>query len=258
MFNNQTILVTGASMGIGESVARELARRGADLILAARSEELLKQISESLPCPHPARYFRCDFSDPAAVAALGEKILATGKLDGIVHNAGVGMYGEFGKLSDVEVRRLFEINFFSILSLTRSLLPLLQKSPRARILTVSSVIGWRAIPRLSAYCASKGAINLFVEALRVELAAHGISLTNAYPGRTATGFSQNAMSVGWKPFSTEGGGTPPDKVARRLVRAFHKGKRDEFVSFSNRALIWLNFFFPWFIDWGLGRYFRNR
>lgn len=253
---NQTILVTGASMGIGEYIARALSTEGAQLILTARSTPLLEKLKAELPTP--AQCLPCDFSDPGAVAALAQQILQLGKLDGIVHNAGVGLYGKFEDQDEAMMRRLFEINFFSVLTLTRRLLPLLKKSPSPRVMTVSSVVGWRGISRLSVYCASKGAINLFVEALRMELAESGICLTNGYPGRTATAFSQNAESVGWRPFSTETGGTPPIKVARRLVHAFCRGKRDEFVTLSNRALIWLNFFCPRLIDWSLGRYFKNR
>lgn len=255
----RSILITGASMGIGESLAREMARQGADLILVARSEALLKKLCQELQSSGTTcRYFTCDLAQASEVEDLGEKILALGQLDGIVHNAGVGIYGEFSHLSDLDIRGLFEINFFSILSLTRILLPLLKNSPVPRILTVSSVVSWRGIPRMSPYCASKAALSLFVESLRVELKKHRIKLINTYPGQTRTDFSVNAKSKGWRPFSTEGSGTPPAKVAKKLVRAYIRGKRDEYVSLSNRMLIWLNFFFPKLLDWSLEKYFRNR
>jgi short-subunit dehydrogenase len=257
--SGKTILVTGASMGIGESLAREFSKAGAHLILTARSKKELQSLSVELQkTGRSCIYIPCDLSKPQEVQELAEKILELGPLDGIVHNAGLGLYGEFESIEDADIRYLFEVNFFSILSLTRLLLPLLKRSPQATVMMVSSVISWRAIPRLGPYCASKAALNLFTEALRIELRKYSIRLLMAYPGRTQTAFSINAKSTGWRPFSSETGGISADHVAKKLLRAFAKGKRDEFVSLGNRLLIWLNFLFPRIIDRGLERYFRKR
>ncbi|MCC6273255.1 MAG: SDR family NAD(P)-dependent oxidoreductase [Deltaproteobacteria bacterium] len=253
------ILITGASMGIGEALARELAGRGAELLLVARSEDRLRALCDELRrAGAPCEYLAADLTKPEQVATLVEKILSQGRLDGVAHNAGAGLYGAFEQYAETDVRELFELNFFSVLTLTRGLLPLLKKSPRPTLLLVSSIVSWRAIARLSVYSASKSALNGFAEALRVELKRDGIRVVNSYPGRTRTPFSANAKSFGWRPFSTERSGMSPEKVARKLARAYVRGKRDEFVSWSNRLLVWGNFFFPKLIDWGLGRYFRNK
>jgi short-subunit dehydrogenase len=248
----KTILLTGASMGIGYALAPLLAEAGARLILTARSEAKLKSLAEKLP---EATYLICDLAEPSQAEALAEQILSRGTLDGIIHNAGVGLYGELETLEQTDVRHLFEINFFSILHLTRRLLPLLKRSPQGRVVMISSVVSWRSIPRMSVYCASKAALNSFTEAVRVELTGTGIRLVNVYPGRTRTDFSLNAKSTGWRPFSTETGGDSAEKVAQKIVRAYLKGKRDEYVSLSNRLLIWGNFLFPGLIDWGLEKFF---
>ncbi|KAB2841143.1 SDR family NAD(P)-dependent oxidoreductase [bacterium] len=255
----QRILITGASMGIGEALAREFSASGAELLLVARSEDRLRALCEELRGSNiPCEYLVADLSRPEQVSTLIEKILAQGRLDGIVHNAGVGLYGAFEQYAEVDVRELFEINFFSVLTLTRGLLPLLKKARRPTLLLVSSIVSWRAIARLSVYSASKSALNGFAEALRVELKPEGVRVVNSYPGRTRTPFTANAKSFGWRPFSTERSGMPPEAVARKLARAYARGKRDEFVCLSNRLLIWLNFFFPRAIDYGLSRYFKNR
>ncbi|MCC7344631.1 MAG: SDR family NAD(P)-dependent oxidoreductase [Deltaproteobacteria bacterium] len=255
----QRILITGASMGIGEALAREFAARGAELLLVARSEGKLRALCEELRrMGTPCEYLVADLTKPEQVASLVEKILAQGRLGGVLHNAGAGLYGAFERYAEADVRELFELNFFSVLALTRGLLPLLKKSPRPTLLLVSSIVSWRAIARLSVYSASKSALNGFAEALRVELKPDGIRVVNTYPGRTRTPFSANAKSFGWRPFSTERSGTPPEQVARKLARAYVGGKRDEFVSWSNRLLVWGNFFFPKLIDWGLGKYFQNK
>ncbi|HCU23919.1 MAG TPA: short chain dehydrogenase [Deltaproteobacteria bacterium] len=247
-----TILITGASRGIGAALARELAKDDVELLLVARNAEDLKSLAAELQARGTrCECLPCDLSRPEDVAALAETVAARPKLDGLIHNAGIGLYGKLESLREADMRELFEINFFSVLTLTRRLLPLLKQSPLPRILLVSSVVSWRAIAGLGVYCASKFALNGFAEALRVEVAPHGIKVVNTYPGRTRTNFSTAAKSDGWKPFAVDHRGISPEKVARKLARAYRKGKRDEFVSFSNRLLIWANFCFPRLVDWGL-------
>lgn len=256
-FIGQTIVLTGASEGIGAALVEPLATAGANLVLVARSQEKLKALAEKYAQGSQSiQVLPCDFSQPAEVNSLIENLKQLPRLDGIIHNAGMGMYGKFNEMPEVEVRRLFEVNFFSIQKINRELLPQLKQSPQGRLVFLSSVIGWRAIPRIAYYCATKAALNLYAEALRVELADTPIKVINVYPGRTKTNFSINAYSQGWRPFSTEWGGTPVKKVADKIIRAYQKGKRDEYVLLSNRFLIWLNFFFPKLIDWGLKKFIK--
>ncbi|MCE9625268.1 MAG: SDR family NAD(P)-dependent oxidoreductase [Deltaproteobacteria bacterium] len=255
----QRILITGASMGIGAAVARAFARQGAELLLVARSEEKLKNLLSEISADSPgSAYLTADLTQPEDVENLVQRLLLEGRLDGVVHNAGAGNYNTFAAVSEHELRELFELNFFSVFTLTRGLLPLLKRSPRATVLTVSSIVAWRAIPRMSVYSATKAALSAFAESLRIDLAPDGIRVVDVYPGRTRTDFTANAKSEGWKPFSTESEGATPERVAARILRAYVKGKRDEFVSFSNRLLIWGNFLFPSVIDWSMKRYFRGK
>ncbi len=245
-------------MGIGEHLAREFANHGASLILVARSADKLKTLSEELSSLAPCRFEPCDLGETEAVKNLLQRLQSLDRLDGLVLNAGVGLYGKFESTEEKDIRHLFEVNFFSYLALIQGLLPALQKGREPRIMTVSSIVSWRAIARLSAYSASKSALNGFVEALRVELKPHGIAITNAYPPRVRTDFTANAKSSGWRPFDTDKGGQAPEVTARRMVRAYLRGKRDAYLSFSNRLLLWGNFLFPGLIDWGLERYFKKQ
>lgn len=245
-------------MGIGEHIAREFAAQGASLILVARSADRLKTLSDELNSLAPCRFESCDLGEPEAVKSLPQRLEKLEKLDGLVLNAGIGLYGNFDSVEESDIRRLFEVNFFSQLSLIRGLLPTLKKGRKPRILTVSSIVSWRAIPRLSAYSASKSALNGFFEALRVELKPHGIGVTNTYPPRVRTDFSDNAKSTGWRPFSTESSGQDPKVTAKRIVRAYLRGKRDAYLSVGNRLLLWMNFLCPALIDWGLEKYFRKQ
>ena len=245
-------------MGIGAHLAREFAGHGANLILVARSADKLQALTEELNSLAPCRFEACDLGEPEAVKSLLQRVQNLDRLDGLVLNAGIGLYGKFENTEERDIRRLFEVNFFSYLTLIRGLLPALKKSRSPRIMTVSSIVGWRAIARLSTYSASKSALNGFVEALRIELKPQGIAITNTYPPRVRTDFTANAKSSGWRPFATDSGGQAPELTAKRMVRAYLRGKRDAYISLSNRLLIWGNFLFPGLIDWGLERYFRKQ
>lgn len=245
-------------MGIGEHLAREFAGHGASLILVARSADKLQALTEELNSMAPCRFEACDLGEPEAVKGLLQRLRNLDRLDGLVLNAGIGLYGKFEDTEERDIRRLFEVNFFSYLALVRGLLPALKKGQAPRVMTVSSIVSWRAIARLGTYSASKSALNGFVEALRIELMPHGIAITNTYPPRVRTDFTANARSSGWRPFATDQAGQDPRVTAKRMVRGYLRGKRDVYLSFSNRALIWGNFLFPWLIDWGLDQYFRRQ
>lgn len=254
------IVLVGASMGIGAALAQALANPKHHLVLIARSETRLAALCRSLETQGAtARYFCCDLSQPAEVERLAAQLLAhLDRIDGFIYNAGIGLYGPFEQLEGQDMREMFEVNFFALEGLTRALLPLLKKSRHATVMTVSSIVSWRSIPHLGLYCASKAALNAWVEALRIELKAYGIRIVNTYPGRTQTDFFKNAKTRGWTPLARQLKGATPEAVAKKLVKAYLRGKRDEYVSWGNRLLRGFNFFCPSFFDWLLAYYFRRR
>ncbi len=260
-FTGKTYLITGASMGIGESLVRELSSRGAKLILVARSVDRLETLKGELKGEAASvTVLPCDLSHSdkteELIGRVREGFLS---LDGLILNAGIGFYGEFLDTPEADIREIFEVNFFSNLSLLRGLIPLLKKGNSPSVTMVSSIVGWRAIPRMAAYSASKGALDLFAEALRIELKAHGIRTILTYPGGTRTPFSQNAKSSGWRPtIDRRWIIKSPEFVAGRIIRAIEQGKRDEFVSLTNRVVRWGNFLFPKLFDWALEKYFKNQ
>lgn len=259
-WKGKTILVTGASMGIGEATARALARRGAGLILAARGADRLQKLTESLTAQGaPCRYVACDVTKPDGMKRLVDDVKAGDRLDGIVHNAGGIRYEAFEKSSDADFRALFELNFFSVLALTRDLLPLLKKGSSPTLLLVSSAAAWRSLPLWSAYCASKAALSSWAEAVRLELRPQGIRVVTVSPGVTKTDLSHHANTEGPKPFATtEGKGTSPEAVAEKIVAAYESGKRDEPVIYFNRIYRLLTFLFPKLFDAYFEAYYRKR
>lgn len=230
-------IVTGASSGIGEATARSLAARGAAVVLAARDEEKLRALeAEILASGGHALGVKTDVSDRESVEALVERTIeGFGALDVLVNNAGLGLSGRVAELRAEDLRYVFEVNVIGALNCIQAALPHL--GPGGRIVNVSSVVGKRAIPKVGGYCASKFALNALSDALRVEIASRGVSVTSVYPGTTRTAFRDNSRRTkdeqrGWRP-----PGVTPEKVAERISDAAEKGGRDVYVRLSDRLFV---------------------
>ncbi len=234
---NKVAVVTGASSGIGEAAARALAARGAVVVLAARGEEKLRVLQEEISASGGrALAVGADVVDRGSVEALmGRAVAEFGALDVLVNNAGVGLSGRVAELRAEDLRHVMEVNLIGPLNCIQAALP--HMGPGGRIVNVSSVIGLRAIPKVGGYCATKSALNALSDALRVEVANRGITVTSVYPGTTHTAFRENSRRTGserrgWRP-----PGVTPDRVAEKVARAAEKGGRDVYVRLSDRLFV---------------------
>jgi short-subunit dehydrogenase len=230
-------VVTGASSGIGEAVARELASRGAAVVLAARDVERLEALEREISVSGGmALAVKTDVSIRDSVEAMvGETIEAFGVLDILVNNAGLGLSGRVAQLRLEDLRHLFEVNTIGPLNCIQAALPHMRSG--GRIINVSSVVGRRAVPKVGGYSATKFALNALSDSLRVEIAARGITVTSVYPGTTRTAFRQNSRRTkneerGWRPR-----GVAPEKVAKRIADAAEKGPRDVYVRLSDHLFV---------------------
>lgn len=174
-----SVLIMGASSGIGAALAREYAERGAKLALLARRVDKLEQVARPLHA-HP---IRCDVTDDADVhRAIRESIEALGgHLDVVVANAGIGVMGTVEELSIEDYRRQFETNVIGVLRTVKGTMGALRRSS-GRIGIVGSVSGFLSLPGTSAYSMSKFAVRALSEALGAELAKDGVSVTHIAPG----------------------------------------------------------------------------
>ncbi len=233
----KTAVVTGASSGIGEATARTLAARGAAVVLAARAEEKLGFLErEILAAGGRALPVKTDVADEASVRAMVERTVREfGSLDVLVNNAGLGLSGRVAELRPDDLRYLFEVNVIGPLRCIQVALPYMPRG--GRVINVSSVLGKRAIPKVGGYCATKFALNALSEALRVEAAGRGITVTSVYPGTTRTAFRENSRRTGdekrgWRPR-----GVPPERVAEKIARAAEKGGREVYVTLPDRLFV---------------------
>jgi NAD(P)-dependent dehydrogenase (short-subunit alcohol dehydrogenase family) len=186
----KTILVTGASSGIGRDAALALARAGHRVIAAARRMPALEALGPAITPLH------LDLDDPASIAAAAVAIdeMTGGRgLDALVNNAGFATAGALAELPDAALRAQFETNVFGLMALTRAVLPAMLARGEGRIVNVSSVSGRIPAPVLGAYHASKYALEALSDALRMELAPFGIRVAIVEPGTIRTEFAGRTL-----------------------------------------------------------------
>lgn len=190
---DKVVLITGASDGIGAALAQELRARGAKLALNGRSEEKLNKAGHESDLILPA-----DLTTDGVPRSLVEKTIERfGKLDILINNAGYGIYGPIASSDDLEVRRLFDPNFFAPLALIRAAVPRMRAQQSGMVVNVGSVAGKVALPWMPLYCTSKAALGALTETLRMELAdlAGGGGPVRAMlvcPGYVSTKFQEHA------------------------------------------------------------------
>jgi short-subunit dehydrogenase len=244
-------IVTGASSGIGRSLALELARQGARLLLTARREERLAEVCDEITrSGGEAAFVAGDITDQATRRRLLEEIVNRyGGLDLLVNNAGTGAIGPFRAADEERLRRIMDVNFFAVAELTRQALPLLEAGTRPMITMISSVLGHHAIPNSSEYCASKFALYGFSQSLRAELASRGIDLLVVSPSTTESEFFDTLLEKKREPLWSNRPRQSSEAVARRTVRAIRRGKKEIFPSFTSCFYCWLDRLSPGLLDW---------
>jgi short-subunit dehydrogenase len=235
------VLVTGASSGIGRELVLELARQGSRVVaMARRNERLIALQGEASSRGHAINVFRGDVTDSrmrlAALEFCQEKL---GGLDCLVNNAGVGAIGPFKQADEERLRTIMEVNFFAPVEFARAALPILRQGNSPIIVNVSSVLGHRAVPFKSEYCASKFALHGFSDALRAELAREKIDVLLVSPSTTQSEFFDHVLGDKHKPRGRLGAMTPV-KVARRIAWAMRSGRHEIILPLGGRLLVWLD------------------
>ena len=242
----KVVLITGASTGIGEACAHAFGRRGARLILTARSAEALERVCRAVQ-PAQAKAVPADLTHPEEVSALVQRATACyGRVDILVNNAGVGLYQPSWEADQAQVREMMEINFFAPLALIQGIVPYMRRQGGGIIVNVSSIAGKIPLPWLTVYSAGKAALNYLSEGLRMELNDAGIRVLVVCPGYVSTGFSQHVLA-GRLPQAVAGRRRftiTREQCARAIVAGVEKGKRTVVTPRTGWLLIALARLFP--------------
>lgn len=257
-------LITGASAGIGAATARLFAERGCDLFLVARRQERLDEVAGQCRERGARRVAiqALDLSHSGAGAGVVQQALAElGGLDIFVGNAGYGIYGPVHEVEPDAMERLWQVNYQSIYESLHCLLPHLIEQRRGHIVLVSSILGKKAFPLAGTYCATKFALVGLGEALWGELKEHGIGVSVICPGYTDTEFQSAAHYTASVSRMRRIGGQSADQVARALLKAIRKQRREIHLTGPGKMVCALDRMAPNFTTWLVARgvtWLRNR
>lgn len=238
-------LITGASKGIGKALAVELAKRKYNLLLLARSADLLAALALELKETYNVEtaFLAIDLSVPDA----DEKILQWCTLNNytiniLVNNAGFGLAGPFERYSRNENAALLQVNILSLVQLCQAFLPMLRAQPRSYILNVASSSAYQSVPLLNLYSSSKAFVLHFSRSLSHELKNSSVSVTALSPGPTDTDFPNRAQMNEKTKKTAVKFNMSPEEVARIAVKALFASKREVVPGFINKlgvCLVWL-------------------
>lgn len=252
-FTGKVVWVTGASSGIGEALALQLAGEGAKLVLSARRRELLEALKARCPRPQDVAILPMDVAQTELARSHVEQALAAfGKVDVMVHNAGIGQRALISETSLDEDRRIMEVNYFGVVALTKALLPEMKARGGGHFVVVSSVTGYVGTPFRSGYAASKHALHGFFESLRAEGHRENVAVTIVCPGFVDTDIAIKAIErVGGAEAQksdtrakANAHGITPEQCARTMVDGIAKQSREVYVGGKEIAGIYARRFAP--------------
>jgi NADP-dependent 3-hydroxy acid dehydrogenase YdfG len=256
----KVVLVTGASSGIGEATAREFARRGARVVLAARRKERLEQLAlEIRSRGGVALVVATDLTEIDQIRNLVQETLdAFGRIDVLANIAGWGRYDWFEELSPEDLRKQYDVNVLGLAELTRQVLPVMKSQRSGHILMMSSYASKIAVPPLTVYASTKYAVEGLADGLRRELIPWGIKVSRIHPsGVKGTEFNQKAGREGGIRFrSFPIGKVTRERVARELVSLVERPRRAIFLSRLYDVPVILNRLFPGLVDFASSTWVR--
>ena len=251
--NGKVVVITGASSGIGEAMAREYSKMGAKVVLGARREEELRRVADDIKAAGgEVAYAACDVvSEEECKRLIDTAIDNFGGIDVLICNAGLSMRALFDECDLKVLHRLMDVNFWGTVNCTKYALPWLQKS-KGSLVGISAVAGIHGLPGRTGYSASKYAMTGFLDTIRVENLKKGLHVMTACPGFTASNVRFSALTAD----GTQQGETPrneakmmtPEQVAHIVARGIHRRKRLCLMEWEGRGTHLLKKFFPALVD----------
>jgi short-subunit dehydrogenase len=253
--DGKVVVVTGASMGIGEAIARVFADAGASVVLLSRDAGRSEAARQRIGHTDRTLALACDVRNREEIdRALSETLRHFKRIDIWVNNAGVGMHDSLVDVESSALRELFETNFFGTLACMQAVVPAMRKTGGGSIVNISSVAGHIPVPFMSVYSASKFAMNAIGKAARVELKRDNINVLTVCPGYVSTEFGAHLVAKRqgtFRPPSVRG--VSAERVAQATYRGFRARKREVIVPWTMIPVIKLYQLFPGLVEWVMGR-----
>lgn len=249
-FTNKVIWITGASSGIGKSLAIELSKLNTKLILSSRNIAELEKVKNECDASSEVKIIQLDLEKYQTLPSkVDEAILLYGKIDILFNNGGISQRSKAIDTAIEVDRRIMDVNYFGTIALSKALLPHLIAQKSGQFVVITSVVGKVATPVRSSYSASKHALHGFFDSLRAETYQHNIKVTLACPGYvktnismnalTGTGAAQNKMDV------ATNNGLSPEYFSKKLLKAVSQEKNEVYIAgFREKSAIYMKRFFP--------------
>jgi short-subunit dehydrogenase len=251
-FSGKTVIVTGASSGIGKACALEFAKRGANMVLAARNAAALEHVASQISPVSKSIAVATDVSRAEDCRNLVEAAIKNfGKIDVLVNNAGISMRALFEEAEMEVLKQVMEINFWGTVYCSKYALPHLIAS-KGSLVGMSSTAGKVGLPGRTAYSASKFAMEGLLQSIRTENLRNGLHVLVACPGFTASDIRKRALNKEGKAQGDsprdESKMMQPEAVAEKIARAVVKRKRDLILTSEGKMTVLLSKFFPSLLD----------
>jgi short-subunit dehydrogenase len=248
-FNNKICWITGASSGIGAALATALSDMGAQLILSARNEEKLEIIKSETPFPAKVAVLPCDMEDLDSLPSKARQAWNLfGGIDYVFLNAGIAVRDMILRTDLDMIQKVMNVNFFSNVVLSKSLLPLMLNQGHGRFIVTSSLCGKFGVPKLGAYSASKHALHGFFESLRAEYEKDGVAVTMITAGLVRTQITVNAVQGNGTRYGkmqeSVGAGISPETCAAAIIEAVARRKSEVLVGALEKYSVLIKRFFP--------------
>lgn len=253
-FIDKVVIVTGASSGIGEAIAREFAANGSKVMLAARSEDKLAFIVDQIKTKsQEASFIKTDVSIEQDCLRLVEKTVEKyGTINILVNNAGISMRASFNDVDLKVLHTLMNVNFWGTVYCTKYALPYLIEN-KGSLIGVSSVAGFHGLPGRTGYSASKFAIHGFLETIRIENLKNGLHVMIIAPGFTASNIRRHALNASGEEQGTsprvEKNLMTPEYVAKWVLKGVIKKKRNKILTWEGRFTALFQRIIPSIVDW---------
>jgi uncharacterized protein len=248
------VVVTGASMGIGEAIAKIFADHGASVVMLSRDAGRVEAARARVRHGERTLAMACDVRHREDVdRAIGLTLHHFGRIDIWVNNAGYGMLDSVARMEMAACREMFDTNFFGAVGAMQAVIPLMRQQGAGSIVNISSVAGHIPVPFHAAYSATKFALNAIGKAAGVELKKDGIHVLTVCPGRVRTPFTENAVRGNEVKRVGSGRGISAERVARATLRGYLKRKREVIVPWTMHVPGKIYQLFPGVVEWAMER-----
>lgn len=250
MFDGKRVWITGASSGIGEALVYEFAGRGAIVIISSNDLPGLERVKAACPDINKITCAPFDLSDTSGIDAIvNQQLKDSGKIDYLINIGGISQRARIDETPLWLDRKIFEINYFGTIALTKAVLPYMINQKSGYIAATSSISGRFGFPLRAAYSASKQALHGFFETLYLENKPNNIRTSVIIPGRVRTNISYHALDQqGKEQGKMDDGlnkGIPPEKAARIIIRGIKRNKHEILVGSTELIMLYIRRIWPW-------------